>query len=424
MAQIGFIGCGKLGLPLALVGARHHDVLGYDVNPAAREILSSRTYPHREIKAQEYLDTTTLRIADTLDEVVAHADVLFVVIQTPHHPLYEGVTRLPETRVDFDYAWLKAGVANIARAAAAQRKRIVVAIMSTVLPGTVDREIRPLLNEWTALVYNPAFPAMGTCVPDVEGAEFILLGVDDRDAADKVRAYYAPITPAPVVEMSIASAEATKCFYNSFITAKIDLANVWMEMCERLGANVDDVTRALSMATKRVVSNKYMTAGMGDGGSCHPRDAIALSWLSRNLGMSYDLFGMLMEVREKQTEWIAEIAEDRARASSLPVVVLGKAYKAETNLTVGSCATLLKNILDERQRQDTTAAAPITIVQYDPHVDPEPPPAVSEPAVFIVATNHEEFYTTTTYPSGSVIIDPWGRMTDAAGVDVVRVGRG
>lgn len=421
--KIGFAGVGKLGAPLALVAARHHDVLGYDPMPAAKEILRTRRYPHRELKAQEYLDTTTLRIADTIDEVVAHAEVLFVVIQTPHAPLYEGVTRLPETRVDFDYSFLKAGVSEIARATAAQRKRLVVAVMSTVLPGTVERELKPLLNEYTTLVYCPAFPAMGQAIPDFEEPEFVLLGVEDREAADKVREYYAAITSAPVVEMSIASAEACKCFYNSFITGKITLANAWMEICERTGANVDDVTRALSMATDRVVSPKYMRGGLGDAGGCHPRDGIALSWLSRELGMSYDVFGMLMEIREKQTQWLADLCDERAHATGFPVVVLGKAYKAETNLTVGSCATLLVNILGERSRSDQRADSPLHVIQWDPHVDVEVPREVGAPAVFIVATDHREFYEMDFSP-GSVVLDPWGKMADRPEVEVVRIGRG
>jgi len=169
------------------------------------------------------------------------------------------------------------------------------------------------------------------------------------------------------------------------------------------------VVRALSLATDRVVSPRYMRGGMGDGGHCHPRDGIALSWLSRDLGMGYDLFGELMQVRERQAEWLADLCCERVYG--LPVVVLGRAYKANTNLTGGSCATLLKNILDERG---------VGAEQWDPHVDPER--AFTEPAVFVVATNHDVFYRME-FPAGSVIVDPWGLMSDRQGCRVVRVGR-
>jgi UDPglucose 6-dehydrogenase len=87
---------------------------------------------------------------------------------------------------------------------------------------------------------------------------------------------------------------------------------------------------------------------MGDGGGCHPRDNIALSWLARETGLSYDLFGALMECRERQTEWLADLIAAYRASDWEDVEVLGKAYKPNTALTVGSPATLLANILTER----------------------------------------------------------------------------
>jgi len=87
---------------------------------------------------------------------------------------------------------------------------------------------------------------------------------------------------------------------------------------------------------------------MGDGGGCHPRDNIALSWLARQHNLSFDLFEALMVCRERQTEWLAGlIVREENSQFSRPVEILGKAYKPETNLTVGSPATLLSNILTE-----------------------------------------------------------------------------
>ena len=411
--KIGYIGLGKLGLPVALSVACHHDVVGYDVSREPAEIVDSGRYPHRELQAQAYLEQTSLRVVPSVQEVVQHAEIVFVLVQTPHHPAFEGVTRLPDDRMDFDYRYLVGAVQEVVAAAKQLDKRVVLAVMSTVLPGTMAREVKPLLSPLTPLVYNPAFPAMGTAIPDFEQPEFVLLGVDDPEAAARVRDFYQSFLSAPVVEMSVASAEATKVFYNSFISAKIGLANTWMEVCHRLGANVDDVSRALSYATARILSPKYMKGGMGDAGGCHPRDNIALSWLSRELGMGYDLFGDLMRIRERQAEWLAGLCIHHADHRRLPIVVLGKAYKSETNLTVGSCATLLCNILGETV-MDTA--------QHDPHIDE--PRTFTGPAAFVIATDHAAFYgDRTIYPKGSVVIDPWGKMPDIEGVEVVRVGR-
>jgi UDPglucose 6-dehydrogenase len=126
-----------------------------------------------------------------------------------------------------------------------------------------------------------------------------------------------------------------------------------MELCEKTGADVDDLVDALSLADKRLISPAYLRGGMGDGGGCHPRDNIALSWLAREHDLSFDLFGALMECREKQTEWLADLIQANAEFGSGitsydDVQILGKAYKPNTALTVGSPATLLANILTER----------------------------------------------------------------------------
>jgi UDPglucose 6-dehydrogenase len=115
-----------------------------------------------------------------------------------------------------------------------------------------------------------------------------------------------------------------------------------MEICEKTGADVDDLVDALSLASDRVISSAYLRGGMGDGGGCHPRDNIALSFLARELDLSYDLFEALMVARERQTEWLADLVGEG------PLEVLGKAYKPETNLTVGSPALLLAALLEER----------------------------------------------------------------------------
>jgi UDPglucose 6-dehydrogenase len=134
-----------------------------------------------------------------------------------------------------------------------------------------------------------------------------------------------------------------------------------MELCEKTGADVDDLVDALSLADRRILSTAYLRGGMGDGGGCHPRDNIALSWLAREVGLSYDLFSALMECRERQTEWLANLTLDSmALHPSGELEVMGKAYKPETNLTVGSPAALLGNILLE---------AEIDFAHTDPYVE-------------------------------------------------------
>jgi len=188
-------------------------------------------------------------------------------------------------------------------------------------------------------------------------------------------------------------------------------ANTMMEISHRVGGNVDDLERALSLASNRIISPRYLRGGMGDGGPCHPRDNIALSWLAEELGLSYDIFGDMMQARERQAEWLADLIAERA--NGLPIVLLGKAFKPGSHLTQGSPAKLLATILEERG---------MAFEHQDHYVDRNGPFEVRSPSLFFVATRHPD-YEEATYPPGSVVLDPWGCIPDQDGVTVVRIGR-
>src|SRR5687768_12012951 len=144
--KVGFIGLGKLSLPCALaVESRGHEVYAHDIDPNIATILATRRLPYREEGAPELLAHHRIRLGSVAD-VVSQAEIIFVAIQTPHDYKYEGCTRIPEERDDFSYAWLTAGISTLSAEIAVQRKDKVVIIVSTVLPGTIEREIRPIIH--------------------------------------------------------------------------------------------------------------------------------------------------------------------------------------------------------------------------------------------------------------------------------------
>lgn len=393
--NIGFIGLGKLGLPCAVAIAMHgHNVMGYDIVSSK---MNKNPRPFREAGPDGkkpfnfYLKNSRLRFG-SLKEVVDHAEIIFVAVQTPHHPQYEGVTRLPEQRDDFDYKYLVAAIAEISFVV---RKETIVVIISTVLPSTIREYVMPMASSLLRLCYNPFFIAMGTTMRDFLEPEFILLGVCDEQAAKTLVAFYRTITDAPICQMSLESAELTKVAYNTYIGMKIVFANMLMEICHKLpNANVNDVIGALKKSHRRLISTAYMDGGMGDGGGCHPRDNIAMSWLARKLSLSYNLFEDIMRAREHQTAWLADLM----CAYDLPKAIIGYSFKAESNLTDGSPSLLLKTILEERGYHP---------YMYDPHVEGKLQ-SLSElpPHVFLIGTRHKEFMHCQ-FPSGSVVIDPW-----------------
>jgi len=405
--NVGFVGLGKLGLPCALaIDAAGHSVCGFDIDPLVAEILDKKVLPYREEGAPALLQNHNIDFCSMAD-VVSRSDIIFVPIQTPHDPKYEGTTRIPEERVDFDYSWLKAGLTDLSKEVDKQENDKIVIIISTVLPGTIRNEIKPLLSSKIKLCYNPFFIAMGTTIADFTRPEFVLFGVDNQQAYETARDFYATLHDRPVYQCTIEEAEMIKVSYNTYITMKICLANVVMEVAHKSeNVNCDKVMEGMFLGTDRLISTKYLYGGMGDGGGCHPRDNIALSWLARKLDLSYDWYENLMVCREKQTDWLADLMEEH----DLPKVILGKAFKPETNLVVGSPAVLLKNILVERGHD---------VEMYDPQLGDVLP--TFEPSCFLIGCKHEVF-ATLSFPAGSVVIDPHRYIPDQEGVTVIRLG--
>ena len=189
--------------------------------------------------------------------------------------------------------------------------------------------------------------------------------------------------------------------------------------------NVDVVTNALARSTMRIMGPKYMTAGMGDAGACHPRDNIALRWLAQEYDIGYDLFDTVMHAREIQARNLALFLVDQAKKYDLPIVIHGKAYKPDVEYCIGSYSTLVGHYIKE---------AGLPVVYVDPLADnqDEVVDKVDYPAIFLWAHNRKITYeytgnTPDTLPyceilPGSVVVDPWRKMVDTAGITVVHYG--
>jgi len=416
--KTGIIGLGKMGLPIATaMDFGGHDVMGYDLNPAR---MSLDPQPYRETGPDgrsdfnKWLAASTVKFG-SMEEVVDHADILFVMTQTPHDPEFEGLTRLPADRVDFDYQYLREAVRQIVDVV---KEPTVLVVVSTVLPGTLSRELKPIIEpvkDTLALVYNPSFIAMGTTMKDFLYPEFILVGQENVDEAETLKTFYSSFIDAPLMTMSIESAELSKVAYNTFIGEKIIFANQVMEICDRMaGADCDEVAGALKNAKRRLISTAYLDGGMGDGGGCHPRDNIAMSYLAQKLGLKYDLFESVMLCREGQTDYLASMAVGYAKAMDLPVVILGQAFKPHTNLTIGSPAILLGNLIKEK-------GVAVQYADNDVGTALKESDVLQSPAVFVIGCKHDR-YANAVFPKGSWVIDPHRMIPPQAGVHIEGIG--
>ena len=221
-------------------------------------------------------------------------------------------------------------------------------LISTVLPGTIRRELAPLVTN-VKLLYNPYLIAMATVADDMVNPEMIMIGTktgmqddDCKSRSHLLESFYNQVCDNyPRVEFGTwEDVEGMKIFYNTFISTKVALVNMIQDVAHKLGnMNVDHVTGALSRSTNRIVSAKYMKAGMGDGGACHPRDNIALRWLAKDLDLGYDMFESIMTAREKQAETMAKAI----LAYGKNIFFTSDSYKPGVNMPDGSSSLLLQH---------------------------------------------------------------------------------
>lgn len=400
--KIGFIGLGKLGLECAEVMAQEYDVSGFDI-------------------VEKQSDTVT--VVSSMKEVVEGKDIVFVAVQTPHDPAFGGATPisgLPPT--DFDYSTVKQILTEINDYATPDQ---LVVLISTVLPGTTRNQFAPLIKNYR-FIYNPYLIAMGSVSWDMVNPEMIIIGTENGElSADflLLEQFYKPLmlNKPRVVLGTWDEAEAIKIFYNTFISAKVGLVNMIQDVAEKNGnIDVDVVTDALKHSTFRITGPKYMTAGMGDAGPCHPRDNIALRYLADRLDLKYDLFEAIMVSREIQAQNLAKRLASLADQYSLPIFIHGEAYKPDVAYLDGSYSLLVAHYLH---------AYDVTFI--DPLTRPTVPASVK--GVVLLAHNANITYDYTgqqfkrkqycEFEAGSVIVDPWREFPrNAPGLTVIHYG--
>jgi UDPglucose 6-dehydrogenase len=368
--KVGFIGVGKLGKDAAeVMHEAGHDVVGYDI---------------------KLVEETKFKMTTSLEDVCKHGELIFIAVPTPHDPAYDGsqpMAQLPPK--DFDYTIVQ-GILNEINDYT--NKSQLVVLISTVLPGTTRSQFYPLVRNYR-FIYNPYLIAMGTVKQDMINPEMVIIGTEDGSLttdAKILKDFYDTIVKTGT-RYEIGNwdeAEGIKIFYNTFISAKLSLVNMIQDIAEKNGnMNTDVVTGALERSTNRITGPAYMKAGMGDGGSCHPRDNIALRYLSQRFGLGYDLFDSIMKTREVQAKNLADKLVRQSRQHNLPIIIMGKSYKPGVEYTEGSYSVLVGYYVN---------------FTYNEKVDFD---KIEEPAVYLLG--HRGEFNTTIFPQGSIVVDPW-----------------
>jgi UDPglucose 6-dehydrogenase len=205
-------------------------------------------------------------------------------------------------------------------------------------------------------------------------------------------------------------AECIKVFYNTFISAKIGLVNMIQDVAIKQGnIDVDVVTGALAKSSMRIMGPKYMTAGLGDAGPCHPRDNIALRFLAEKLDLGYDLFDSIMHAREKQAKLMALSLVQQAELYDLPIFIHGKAYKPDVTYTEGSYSMLVGHYCTEFGYAPTYID-PLTGDTVDYVVKGVILLAHNRGITYGYTGNQEQQGMYCAIADGSVIVDPWRKF--------------
>ena len=330
--KIGFIGLGKLGMPCAeAIRKKGFHVAGYDIAERRSDLVEMR---------------------ESIEDLCRDRDIVFVATPTPHEQGYDGTLPTSEKEpMDFNYDSLKKVLEKCNKNMGVTQSLVLI---STVLPGTIRRELAPLVTN-VKLLYNPYLIAMGTVADDMINPEMIMIGTkkgvyETAYRAQHLESFYNQVCDNfPRIEFGTwEEIEAMKIFYNTFISNKIALVNMIQDVAQKLGhMDVDKVTQALAKSTQRIVSPAYMKAGMGDGGACHPRDNIALRWLSKNLDLGYDLFEGIMTARERQAESMAKEILKHGKN----IWFSSDSYKPNTNLVDGSYSLLVQYYVNKHGGQ-------------------------------------------------------------------------
>ncbi|MGE3066511.1 MAG: UDP-glucose/GDP-mannose dehydrogenase family protein [Hyphomicrobiaceae bacterium] len=343
--HITMIGAGYVGLVsgacLADIG---HKVICVDKDPAKIAMLRSGRMPIYEAGLDDLVARNVaagrLAFADDLGAPVAQSQAVFIAVGTP--------PRKSDGHADLSYVFQAAR-----EIAGALRGFATVVVKSTVPVGTGDdverlmRETRPDAD--FAVVSNPEFLREGDAIADFMHPDRIVVGAGDERGRAAMADVYAPLTNtgAPLLLTNRRTAEIIKYAANGFLVTKITFINEIADLCERVGGDVQDVARGIGLDNR--IGQKFLNAGPGYGGSCFPKDTLALAQIAQGAGVSLRIIETATAVNNQRRYVMARkvIAACGGSVRGLTLGVLGLTFKADTDDMRESPATgIIRALLD------------------------------------------------------------------------------
>jgi UDPglucose 6-dehydrogenase len=372
--NVSVVGSGYVGTTVAACLADlGHEVTAIDIDTDIVETVNAGETPIHEPGLAELVET---HAGDRLRATADHAalretDITFLALQTPARE--DG---------SIDLGALEAGTRDVGEALAEKEGYHLVVVKSTVIPGTIDERLEPLLEEVSGksageefgIAVNPEFQSQGSAVADFMNPDKLVFGTnagaetagghgsqtDGERALDRLNELYEPLVAdndgVPIVETGRREAMMVKYANNVFLAGKISLINELGNLCKEFGVDSYEVSEAIGLDER--ISSQFLRSGVGWGGSCFPKDTDALRAAGREAGYEPALLDSVVAVNDGQPRRMLDLLERHIDVEGQRLAVLGLAFKPGTDDIRGSRATLVIEELLERGA-DVTAYDPV-----------------------------------------------------------------
>ncbi|HET6439980.1 MAG TPA: UDP-glucose/GDP-mannose dehydrogenase family protein [Anaeromyxobacter sp.] len=344
--NITVIGTGYVGLVTGTCFAESgHSVVCLDIDPKKIETLRSGGIPIYEPGLEELVRRNVrearLSFTTSYPEGMKLAEVVFIAVGTP-----------PGETGEADLSYVLQAAAELARH---MTRYTVIVNKSTVPVGSADR-VSEVVSQHSSqpfdVVSNPEFLKEGAAIDDFMRPDRVVVGVGSERARAVMAELYAPFVRAeqPVLFMDVRSAELTKYAANAMLATRISFMNEMATLCERLGADVDQVRRGIG--SDRRIGHSFLFPGVGFGGSCFPKDIRAAMSLARHIGLDFDLLRAVERVNERQKRWLLEKAQKHfGSLAGKTVAVWGLAFKPKTDdMREAPAITVIEGLLGNGAR--------------------------------------------------------------------------
>jgi UDPglucose 6-dehydrogenase len=351
MKNVCIIGAGYVGLVTgACLADMKNKVVCVDSDAEKVKMLKKGKVPIYEPGLDEIIRRNAragrLSFSTSIPQGVKSSEIIFIAVSTP--PKADGTADL-------------SSVAIVARTVAENMDGYRLIVDKSTVPVKTGEKVAETIKRYNRknvdfdIASNPEFLREGSAVDDTMHPDRIVIGVSSKRAAKLLKELYAPLK-APVIVTDIKSAEIIKHASNSFLALKISFANALAHICEMSGANVMKVVEGMGLDKR--IGRAFLSAGIGYGGSCFPKDVAAFIKITEELGYNFELLKIVEKInREQRSRFVKKIEEALWIVKDKVIGILGLAFKPNTD-DMRSAPSV--DIIAELQREGATIKA------YDP----------------------------------------------------------